>query len=150
MFVDCMPEYEIYWYTVQIIDQLHKSLNTPVPYPTMLHSEQKCARFCSEWSIMGYGTGAFWELWIRSVGRGEYTDMVLVWSLLHGCWDDLIQCVKIPLCYMLQGVSFALLCYSVGVSFSMLCLQPSHSTTTCDKYMALVCFIDNITDKNWS
>ena len=26
----------------------------------MLHSEQKCAYFCSEWSIVGYGTGAFW------------------------------------------------------------------------------------------
>ena len=33
----------------------------PVPYPTMLHSEQKCAHFCSEWSIMGYGP-AFWDL----------------------------------------------------------------------------------------
>ena len=32
----------------------------------MLHSEQKCAHFCSEWSIVGYGTGAFWDLWIRS------------------------------------------------------------------------------------
>ena len=35
-------------------------------YPTMLHSEQKCAHFCSEWSIVGYGRGAFWDLWIRS------------------------------------------------------------------------------------
>ena len=34
----------------------------------MLHSEQKYAHFCSEWSIVGYGTGAFWDLWIRSVG----------------------------------------------------------------------------------
>ena len=42
---------------------IHKSRNTPVPYPTMLHSEQKCAHFCSEWSIVGYETGAFWDLW---------------------------------------------------------------------------------------
>ena len=49
------------------IVQFHKSQNTPVPYPTMLHSEQKCAHFCFEWSIVGYGTGAFWNLWIRSV-----------------------------------------------------------------------------------
>ena len=40
------------------IDQFHKFQNAPVPYPTMLHSEQKCAHFCSEWSIVGYGTGA--------------------------------------------------------------------------------------------
>ena len=46
------------------IDQFHKSQNAPVPYPTMLHSEQKCAHFCSEWRIMGYGTGAFWDLWL--------------------------------------------------------------------------------------
>ena len=41
-------------------DQFHKSQNAPVPYPTMLHSEQKCAHFCSEWSIVGYGNGTFW------------------------------------------------------------------------------------------
>ena len=49
------------------IDWIHKSQNAPVPYPTILHSEQRCAHFCSEWSIVGYGTGAFWDLWIRSI-----------------------------------------------------------------------------------
>ena len=49
------------------IDLIHKSHNAPVPYPTMLHSEQKYAHFCSEWSIMGYGTSAFWDLWNRSI-----------------------------------------------------------------------------------
>ena len=44
------------------IDQFHKFNNAPVPYPAMFHSEQKCAFFCSEWSIVGYGTGAFWDL----------------------------------------------------------------------------------------
>ena len=34
---------------------------------TMLHSEQKCAHFCSEWSIVGYGKGACWDLKIRSI-----------------------------------------------------------------------------------
>ena len=48
------------------IDKFHKSQNAPVPHPRMLHSEQKCAHFCSEWSILGYATGAFWDLWIRS------------------------------------------------------------------------------------
>ena len=53
--------YHIYLW--DMIDLIHKSQNTPVPYPTMLHPEQKCAHFCSGWSIVGYGTGAFWELW---------------------------------------------------------------------------------------
>ena len=50
-----------------VIDQTYKSQNAPVPYPTMLHSEQICAHFCSEWSIVRYGTDAFWDLWIRSI-----------------------------------------------------------------------------------
>ena len=54
-----------------IIDQFHKSQNAPVPYPTMLHSEQKCAHFCSEWSIVGYGTDAFCDLWIRSTKKQQ-------------------------------------------------------------------------------
>ena len=44
------------------IDVIHKSHNAPVPYPTIHHSEQKCAHFCSEWFIVGYGTGALWNL----------------------------------------------------------------------------------------
>ena len=45
----------------------HKCQHAPVPYPTMLHSEQKCAHFCSEWNIVGYGTGACWDLWKWSI-----------------------------------------------------------------------------------
>ena len=48
------------------IDKFHKSQNAPVPYPTMLYSEHECAYFCSEWSIVGYGSGAFWDLCNRS------------------------------------------------------------------------------------
>ena len=48
------------------IDQAHKSQNAPVPHPTMRHSEQKCAHFCSECCIVGYGTSAFWDLWIAT------------------------------------------------------------------------------------
>ena len=33
----------------------------------MHHSEQKCTHFCSEWYIMGYGTGALWDLWFRPI-----------------------------------------------------------------------------------
>ena len=29
----------------------------------MLNSEQKCAHYCSEWNIVGYGTCALWDLW---------------------------------------------------------------------------------------
>ena len=35
------------------IDWIHKFHNVAISYPTMLHSEQKCAHFCSEWSIVG-------------------------------------------------------------------------------------------------
>ena len=47
------------WLAIHLI---HKSHNAPVPYPTMHHSEQKCAHFCSQWWIMGYGKGALWEM----------------------------------------------------------------------------------------
>ena len=47
------------------IEHYHKA---PVPYPTMHHSEQKCAHFCSEWCIVGCGIGALWDLWIWSIG----------------------------------------------------------------------------------
>ena len=36
----------------------------------MNHSEHKCVHFCSEWSIVGYGTGALWDLgisWIAPI-----------------------------------------------------------------------------------
>ena len=55
--------------TRNVTDQFHKSQNATVPYPTTLHSEQKCAHFCSEWSIVGVGTGTFWDLLIRSIAR---------------------------------------------------------------------------------
>ena len=44
---------------MDVIDLTHKSQHVPVPYPTTLHSEQKCAHFCSERSIVRYGTCAF-------------------------------------------------------------------------------------------
>ena len=58
------------WYCDQVpIEQFHESQNLPALYPTMLHSEQKYAHSCSEWSIMGYGTGAFWDLGSGSIVR---------------------------------------------------------------------------------
>ena len=46
--------------------QSHKPQNASLPYPTMPHSEQQSAYFCSEWCIVWYGTGALRDLWIRS------------------------------------------------------------------------------------
>ena len=54
-------------YGVDVIDLINKSQNVPVPYPSILYSEQKCAYFCSEWSIVGYGAGASWDLWNWSI-----------------------------------------------------------------------------------
>ena len=34
---------------------------------TMFHSQQQCAHFGSEWIIVGYGIGAFMDLWNRSI-----------------------------------------------------------------------------------
>ena len=65
----------ILWDPVYCRDQIHKSHNTPVPYPTMHHSEQKCAHFCSEWCIVGYGTGA---LWYCKIGLIYNTDVLHV------------------------------------------------------------------------
>ena len=42
-------------------------MNALFSYPTTLVSKQKCAYFYSKWSIMGYETCTFWDLWIRSI-----------------------------------------------------------------------------------
>ena len=44
------------------IYQSHKPHNAPVTHPATHHSEQKCAHFCSEWYILGYESGALWDL----------------------------------------------------------------------------------------
>ena len=71
---------------------LLESHNAPVPHPTVHHSEQKCAHFCSEWCIVGYGTGALWDLWdcahycsewsIVGYGTGAWWDL---WDCAHFC-----------------------------------------------------------------
>ena len=45
--------------------------NAPVLYPTIHHSEKKCAHCCSEWCIVRYGTGALWDYWDWTI---VYTD----------------------------------------------------------------------------
>ena len=44
------------------VDPIKKFQNALVSYPTMLNSEQKRTHFCSEWSIVGYGIGALWDM----------------------------------------------------------------------------------------
>ena len=51
-----------------IIDLIHKPHKAPITYPTMHHSEEKYAHFCSDWCIVVYGTGASWDLWDLSLG----------------------------------------------------------------------------------
>ena len=46
---------------------IHESHNSPVPYPTMHHSKKKRAYFCFVWCIVGYKSGAWWELWDCSI-----------------------------------------------------------------------------------
>ena len=72
-----------------IIDLICISQNATVPYPTMLHSEQKCAHFCSEWSIVGYGADAFWDLWNWSIASvvatlcdSAVSQFLASWSLI--------------------------------------------------------------------
>ena len=62
-------EYKSPYYTYRclsvLIEQFRNSRHDiPVSYPTMHHWEQKCAHFCSQWCIVGYGTGALWDLQI--------------------------------------------------------------------------------------
>ena len=59
-------------YLAYTIDLIQKSHNAPVPYPTMQHSEQKCAHFCSECCIVGYETGALWDFWNWSIDWLRY------------------------------------------------------------------------------
>ena len=44
--------------TCRAIEQFHKSQSALDLYPAMLHSENKCVHFCSEWSNVGFETGA--------------------------------------------------------------------------------------------
>ena len=69
-------------------DQPHISHIATKPWPTMHHSERKSAPF---WCIVGYGTGALWDLWYWSI-RLRIRDLlcsVIFWQqaidLSHRC-----------------------------------------------------------------
>ena len=54
------------------IDQCHKSHNASVKYPTMHHLvTEMCTHVdisLTKWCVVGYGNGALWDLWDRSIG----------------------------------------------------------------------------------
>ena len=78
----------VIWIDNLLIDRYHKSPNTPVPCPTIYHSGQKCAHFCSKWCIVGYRTGAVWDLRIWSVTHNQLASFIqlILWGLVmtHG------------------------------------------------------------------
>ena len=70
-------------FEIQIqLDQIHKSHNAPVPYPTTYQSEQKYTHFYTDWSIVGYGTVALWDLfdwsnvWVGRKVTGHISDIL--------------------------------------------------------------------------
>ena len=91
----CLYPYSLgllHWHCGNLtIDRFHISQNAPVPYPTLFHSEQKCAHFCSEWSIVGYGTGAFWDLWIRSIAPVPVKQPWMIWIIMDTLVTDNIR-----------------------------------------------------------
>ena len=66
------------------IDPIHKSQNALVPYPTIHHSEQKCVHFCSEWCIVGYGTGALWDLRNWAIAPDKLLQLWIICRVVSG------------------------------------------------------------------
>ena len=71
--------------SIYIIDLIHKSHNAPVPYPTMHHSGQKCTHFCFELCIMGYTTGAWWDLWDWLIAFAFHS-FIWLYELIEAEW----------------------------------------------------------------
>ena len=52
----------------------------------MHNSGQKCAYFCSEWCIVGYRTGALWDLWNWPIHKFCSLEFVFHQGNLSLCW----------------------------------------------------------------
>ena len=69
--------------------------NAPDPYPTVHHSIQKWTHFYSKLCIVGYGRGAFWDLWIWSVELWRLSWFPGLHSSVylgkHKCWLTAVQ-----------------------------------------------------------
>ena len=57
-----------------------------LPNPTIHHSGQKCAYLCSEWCIVGCGTGALWD-----------------WSIVCTRWRHYMETVSGLMYYLMLG-----------------------------------------------
>ena len=91
------------------------SHNVPFPDPTIHHSEQKCAHFCSEWWIVGFGTGALWDLWdwfiiqvLAMIDCYTFT-FLLPWPVESAVW-----CVKQVDCLSLIDAVIVKCCHRQG------------------------------------
>ena len=80
--------YFIFYVVKKLSDQFYKLQNAPVSYAKMLHLKQKCAHFRSGWSIVAYGTSAFWDLWNWAIviGSDQYL-LALDKHLFSYSWD---------------------------------------------------------------
>ena len=93
------------------IDLIHISQNVPVHHPTMLHSEHKCAHLFSDWSIVVYGTGAFWDLCNWSIRSGmfccsAYSHFVIILNEERISWRYItptILCISLFCCNYLKA-----------------------------------------------
>ena len=71
------------------IDPFYKFHNVSDIYPTMHHfvpeKLQTCAHFCNKWCVVGYGTGALWDLCDRSIvhrcARASNSDSGRIYSI---------------------------------------------------------------------
>ena len=112
------------WIVVRI-EQFHKSHNAPVPYPTMLHSEQKCAHFCSEWGIVWYGTGAFWDLWIRSTNHNKMQANIWVSQCVDHTFELYMSGISLPIFFMMYAKWFLISWIVDNMIFGLFrCLVP--------------------------
>ena len=95
----------------------------------MHHSEQKCAHFCSEWCIVGYGTGALWDLWIWCIRRHHACEQTLGWTRLYSL--NIVLC-NIFSIFIASKSLWILLKYAEGL------LEPGkcHNTPETGRYRA--------------
>ena len=61
--------------------QSHKSHNAPVPYPTIHHFGTEMCILMFQWCIVGYGTGALWDLWDWSIWMSSLCLLLLLFTL---------------------------------------------------------------------
>ena len=101
-------------------DQPHKSRDVPVPFTMIRHSEQKCAHFFFEWCIVGYGAGALWDLWIRSIEH--HWNVLFLWIayifayavMCCRCVSDVwVKCSVIPCLVTISQVSYNMIFFLV-------------------------------------